>query len=50
VLEEWFYGRLPAERRGALEASLRTLRDAVRPDATAGAEGNLEEPEAADRH
>jgi DNA-binding MarR family transcriptional regulator len=54
VLEEWFYGRLPAERRGELEASLRTLRDAVRPDATAGAEGVVDQhPDAhpaADRH
>jgi len=43
VLEEWFYGRLSEPERGELQASLRTIRDAIRPDATAGANTSLED-------
>lgn len=42
VLEEWFYGQLSEPARGELLASLRTIRDAIRPDATAGAEAGTE--------
>lgn len=38
VLQEWYYGRLSGPQLDALQASLRTIRDAVRPDATAGLE------------
>lgn len=45
VLEEWFYGRLSAPALDDLQVSLRTIRDAVRPDATAGIEpGVSKEP------
>jgi DNA-binding MarR family transcriptional regulator len=36
LIEEWFTGRFPPEELEALLGSLRRLRDAVRPDATAG--------------
>jgi MarR family 2-MHQ and catechol resistance regulon transcriptional repressor len=42
VLQEWFYGRLSTVERTELQASLRTIRDAVRPDATAGVEPSAE--------
>jgi len=37
LVENWFTSRLPAGELDALLASLRTIRDGVRPDATAGA-------------
>jgi MarR family 2-MHQ and catechol resistance regulon transcriptional repressor len=37
LVEKWFTSRLPQAELDALLASLRTVRDAVRPDATAGA-------------
>jgi DNA-binding MarR family transcriptional regulator len=36
LIEEWFTGRFPPEELEVLLAALRRLRDAVRPDATAG--------------
>jgi MarR family 2-MHQ and catechol resistance regulon transcriptional repressor len=50
VLQEWFYGRLPAPALDDLQASLRTIRDAVRPDATAGVGTSPETHPAATRH
>ena len=46
VLQEWFYDQLPPAALDELQASLRIIRAAVRPDATAGVEN---EP-AATRH
>lgn len=37
LIEEWFTGRLPGEQLDDVLAGLRVVRDAVRPDATAGA-------------
>jgi MarR family 2-MHQ and catechol resistance regulon transcriptional repressor len=37
LINEWFTGQLPATELAALLASLRTVRDAVRPGAEAGA-------------
>lgn len=37
VIEQWFTGRVPAGELESLLATLRRVRDAVRPDATAGA-------------
>jgi DNA-binding MarR family transcriptional regulator len=37
LVEKWFTGRLPTDELAALLTSLRTIRDGVRPDATAGA-------------
>ena len=37
VIEQWFTGRVPADELESLLATLRLIRDAVRPDATAGA-------------
>jgi DNA-binding MarR family transcriptional regulator len=37
LVEKWFTGRLPAAELAALLGSLRTIRDGVRPEATAGA-------------
>jgi MarR family transcriptional regulator, 2-MHQ and catechol-resistance regulon repressor len=39
LVERWLLGPLDAEQRGALEAALRRVRDAVQPQATAGADG-----------
>lgn len=39
LIETWLLGPLDADERGALEAALRCVRDAVLPDATAGADG-----------
>jgi MarR family 2-MHQ and catechol resistance regulon transcriptional repressor len=51
VLEEWFYGRLSASALIELQASLRTIRDAVRPGATAGIEhGAADNEPAPTRH
>jgi MarR family 2-MHQ and catechol resistance regulon transcriptional repressor len=50
VLQEWFYGQLSAPERTGLQASLRTIRDAVRPDATAGVEPSAETEIAGPRH
>lgn len=36
LIEQWFTGRLDPERLGVLLESLRTIRDAVHPGATAG--------------
>ncbi|MGJ6968964.1 MarR family winged helix-turn-helix transcriptional regulator [Streptosporangium sp. G11] len=38
-IDTWFTGLLPPDELGAFLGTLRTLRDAVRPCATAGAEG-----------
>jgi DNA-binding MarR family transcriptional regulator len=37
LVDKWFTGRLPGTELGSLLESLRTIRDGVRPDATAGA-------------
>ena len=39
LVERWLLGPLDAKQRRALEAALRCVRDAVQPDATAGADG-----------
>ena len=39
LVEQWLLGPLDAGQRTALEAALRCVRDAVQPDATAGADG-----------
>ena len=39
LIERWLLGCLGADQRQGLEAALRAVRDAVRPDATAGADG-----------
>jgi DNA-binding MarR family transcriptional regulator len=39
LIERWLLGPLDPAGRRQLEAALRTVRDAVRPDATAGADG-----------
>jgi MarR family transcriptional regulator, 2-MHQ and catechol-resistance regulon repressor len=36
LIDEWFTGRLPPEQLDVVLQALRTVRDAVRPDATAG--------------
>ena len=36
LIEEWFIGRLDGDQLTAMIDALRTVRDAVRPDATAG--------------
>jgi DNA-binding MarR family transcriptional regulator len=46
VLDEWFVGRLSPGQLDDLQASLRTVRDAVRPEATAG----VEDAQALTRH
>jgi DNA-binding MarR family transcriptional regulator len=37
LIDEWFTGLLPADQLDGMLAALRTIRDAVRPGATAGA-------------
>ncbi|HZN75339.1 MAG TPA: MarR family transcriptional regulator [Micromonosporaceae bacterium] len=37
LIDEWFTGMLPADELDAMLGALRTIRDAVRPGATAGA-------------
>jgi MarR family 2-MHQ and catechol resistance regulon transcriptional repressor len=37
AIERWFTGLLTAEQLDAFATALRTVRDTVRPDATAGA-------------
>ena len=44
LIEQWLLGPLGAEERRALEAALRCVRDAVQPDATAGADGGADWP------
>jgi len=39
LVEQWLLGPLDAQQRRALEEALRCVRDAVQPDATAGADG-----------
>jgi DNA-binding MarR family transcriptional regulator len=39
LVEKWLLGPLDAKQRRALEEALRRVRDAVQPDATAGADG-----------
>lgn len=39
-VEEWFTGRLSAEQLAALTDALRVIRDAVHPEAVAGADGD----------
>jgi MarR family 2-MHQ and catechol resistance regulon transcriptional repressor len=39
LVEQWLLGPLDAKQRRALEDALRCVRDAVQPDATAGADG-----------
>lgn len=43
LVERWFTGLLTDERRDALMDALRTVRDAVRPEATAGVSPEFEE-------
>jgi len=44
LIDQWFTGLLPGDRLAEMLEALRTIRDAVRPEATAGAAGA--EPEA----
>jgi hypothetical protein len=44
LLQKWFIGLLPPEQLDSMLDSLRVIRDAVNPCATAGSEGPAEVP------